>query len=63
MNSSIIKLKKISKVKYMPPEFIILYFKYNYNQAIMFPSKFIHFSQNVENFTNKKSLAIFTDVR
>ena len=39
------------------------YFKYNYNQAIMFPSKFFHCSQNVENFTNKKSLAIFTDVR
>ena len=39
------------------------YFKYNYNQAIMFPSKFFHCSQNVENFTNKKSLAIFTDVK
>ena len=39
------------------------YFRYNYNQAIMFPSKFFHCSQNVENFTNKKSLAIFTDVR
>ena len=39
------------------------YFTYNYNQAIMYPSKFFHCSQNVENFTNKKSLAIFTDVR
>jgi len=39
------------------------YFKYNYNQAIMFPSKFFHCSQNIENFTNKKSLAVFTDVR
>tara|TARA_B100000287_G_scaffold214911_1_gene202750 strand:+ start:501 stop:1100 length:600 start_codon:yes stop_codon:yes gene_type:complete len=39
------------------------YFKYNYNQAIMFPSKFFHCSQNVENFTNKKSLAVFTDVK
>ena len=38
------------------------YFKYNYNQAIMFPSKFFHCSQNIENFTNKKSLAVFTDV-
>ena len=39
------------------------YFGYNYNQAIMFPSKFFHCSQNVENFTNKKSLAVFTDVK
>ena len=39
------------------------YFGYNYNQAIMFPSKFFHCSQNVENFTKKKSLAIFTDVK
>ena len=39
------------------------YFTYNYNQAIMFPSGHFHCSQNVENFTNKKSLAIFTDVR
>ncbi len=39
------------------------YFRYNYNQAIMFPSKFFHCSQNVENFTNKKSLAVFTDVK
>ena len=39
------------------------YFTYNFNQAIMFPSKFFHCSQNVENFTNKKSLAIFTDVK
>ena len=39
------------------------YFRYNYNQAIMFPSKFFHCSQNVENFTKKKSLAIFTDVK
>ena len=37
------------------------YFKYNYNQAIMFPSKFFHCSQNVENFTGKKSLAVFTN--
>ena len=39
------------------------YFDYEYNTAIMYPSKFFHCSQNVENFTNKKSLAIFTDVR
>ena len=39
------------------------YFTYNFNQAIMFPSGHFHCSQNVENFTNKKSLAIFTDVR
>jgi len=39
------------------------YFSYNYNQAIMYPSKFFHCSQNVENFTNKKSLAIFTNVK
>jgi len=39
------------------------YFSYNYNQAIMYPSKFFHCSQNVKNFTNKKSLVIFTDVR
>ena len=39
------------------------YFTYNFNQAIMFPSKFFHCSQNVENFINKKSLAIFTDVK
>ena len=39
------------------------YFTYNFNQAIMFPSKFFHCSQNVGNFINKKSLAIFTDVK
>ena len=39
------------------------YFQYNYNEAIMFPSRYFHCSQNVENFTNKKSLAIFTDVK
>jgi hypothetical protein len=39
------------------------YFTYNYNEAIIYPSKFFHCSQNVANFTNKKSLAIFTDVR
>ena len=39
------------------------YFTYNFNQAIMFPSGHFHCSQNVENFTNKKSLAIFTDVK
>ena len=39
------------------------YFTYNFNQAIMFPSGHFHCSQNVENFTNKKSLAIFTYVR
>ena len=39
------------------------YFTYNFNQAIMFPSGHLHCSQNVENFTNKKSLAIFTDVK
>ena len=37
------------------------YFKYNYNEAVMFPSKFYHCSQNVENFLSKKSLAIFTN--
>src|SRR5210317_525243 len=39
------------------------YFSYNYNQAIMYPSKFFHCSQNVKNFTNKKSLVIFTNVK
>ena len=39
------------------------YIEYEYNTAIMYPSKFFHCSQNVENFTNKKSLAIFTDVK
>ena len=39
------------------------YFSYNYNQAIMYPSKFFHCSQNIENFTNKKSLVIFTNVK
>ena len=37
------------------------FIKYEYNQAVMFPSKFFHCSQNVENFTNKKSLAVFTN--
>ena len=37
------------------------YIKYEYNQAVMFPSKFFHCSQNVENFVSKKSLAIFTN--
>jgi len=37
------------------------YIKYEYNKAIMFPGKFFHCSQNVENFTNKKSLAVFTN--
>ena len=37
------------------------FIKYEYNQAVMFPSKFFHCSQNVENFTSKKSLAIFTN--
>lgn len=39
------------------------YIKYEYNTAVMYPSKFFHCSQNIENFTNKKSLAVFTDVR
>ena len=37
------------------------YFQYNYNEAIIFPSKYFHCSQNVENFTGKKSLAVFTN--
>ena len=37
------------------------FIKYEYNQAVMFPSKFFHCSQNVENFIGKKSLAIFTN--
>jgi len=37
------------------------YFQYNYNEAIIFPSRFFHCSQNVENFTGKKSLAVFTN--
>ena len=36
------------------------YIGYKYNQAIMIPSKYFHCSQNIENFTFKKSLAIFT---
>jgi hypothetical protein len=36
------------------------FLKYKYNQAIIFTSKYIHCSQNVENFSSKKSLAIFT---
>ena len=39
------------------------YFEYQYNTANMFLGKFIHCSQNVENFTNKKSLAVFTNVK
>jgi len=39
------------------------YIEYEYNTAVMYPSKFFHCSQNIENFTNKKSLAVFTDVR
>ena len=39
------------------------YIQYEYNTAIMYPGKYYHCSQNVENFTNKKSLAIFTDVK
>ena len=37
------------------------YIKYEYNTAIMYPGKYYHCSQNVENFTSKKSLAIFTN--
>ena len=37
------------------------YIEYEYNTAIMYPGKYYHCSQNVENFTNKKSLAIFTN--
>ena len=37
------------------------YFQYNYNEAIIFPSRFFHCSQNVENFTGKKSLVVFTN--
>ena len=37
------------------------YIKYEYNKAIMYPGKYYHCSQNVENFTGKKSLAIFTN--
>jgi hypothetical protein len=39
------------------------YIKYEYNTAVMYPSKFFHCSQNIENFTNKKSLAVFTNVK
>ena len=37
------------------------YIQYEYNTAIMYPGKYYHCSQNVENFTSKKSLAIFTN--
>ena len=37
------------------------YIDYEYNKAIMYPGKYYHCSQNVENFTSKKSLAIFTN--
>ena len=37
------------------------YIEYEYNKAIMYPGKYYHCSQNVENFTSKKSLAIFTN--
>ena len=37
------------------------YIEYEYNTAIMYPGKYYHCSQNVENFTSKKSLAIFTN--
>ena len=37
------------------------YVEYEYNTAIMYPGKYYHCSQNVENFTSKKSLAIFTN--
>jgi hypothetical protein len=37
------------------------YIQYEYNTAIMYPGKYYHCSQNVENFTGKKSLAIFTN--
>lgn len=33
---------------------------YEYNKAIMIPSRYFHCSQNVSDFTSKKSLAIFT---
>ena len=37
------------------------YIEYEYNKAIMYPGKYYHCSQNVENFNSKKSLAIFTN--
>ena len=37
------------------------YIQYEYNTAIMYLGKYYHCSQNVENFTSKKSLAIFTN--
>ena len=37
------------------------YIDYEYNKAIIYPGEFYHCSQNVENFTSKKSLAIFTN--
>ena len=37
------------------------YINYEYNKAIMYLGKYYHCSQNVENFTGKKSLAIFTN--
>ena len=38
------------------------YIDYEYNKAIMYPGEFYHCSQNIKNFTSKKSLAIFTNV-
>ena len=37
------------------------YIDYEYNKAIMYPGKYYHCSQNIKNFTGKKSLAIFTN--
>ena len=37
------------------------YIDYEYNKAIMYPGKYYHCSQNIKNFTSKKSLAIFTN--
>ena len=38
------------------------YIDYEYNKAIMYPGEFYHCSQNIKNFTSKKSLAIVTNV-
>ena len=38
------------------------YIDFEYNKAIMYPGKYYHCSQNIKEFNNKKSLAIFTNV-
>jgi hypothetical protein len=36
------------------------YFKFEFNKLVMFPSKNFHCSENVVNFSSKKSLVLFT---